>query len=103
MCGDGHPGTTVRDETVGVESEARECPWAGRFDDDVGCRYQLAEFPALDVVAGVEHHRLVPAVQEAVEVGVAEACAVRPRRGLDLDHSGAREAEDVCAQRTGPQ
>ncbi|KOS53116.1 hypothetical protein Z051_27345, partial [Rhodococcus rhodochrous KG-21] len=43
------------------------------------------------------------AVQQAVELGVAAAGAVRPRRGLDLDHPRPGQAQQMCAQRTGPQ
>ena len=51
----------------------------------------------------VQQHGAVPGMQEVVEVLVAAAGPVQPLRRLHLDDPGSGQAEQVGAERPGPQ
>ncbi len=103
VSGDRHPRTAAGNHAVCVEAETDEGTRARRLDHDVRSIDEFGQFSALPVVLGVENDGLVATVQEAIELGVAASCSVRTARSLDLHHAGTGQAEQVRAQRPGPQ
>ena len=101
--GQAGPDGPGRHVLLRVEAQLPQGPGPGRFEDHVGPGEQAAQGREVVRRAEVERHREVPGVQQVEERRGARPGPVRPGPALHLHHRRAGQAEQVRAQRPGPQ